>query len=208
MRNIVAIILLLTSFALSAQNKPVANVDEFKHRLANEAKNIKSIESRFVQNKYLEVFDEQVKSTGTFRYQESDKISFAYDKPVDYLMVINGGRIKIEADGKKSTMNLGSNQMANGIQSMMVACVTGQLDAIESDYTVNYFENDKFYSVEIEPKKAAIKSYISNIKIELNRVTMMVETLRLTEQGNNYTEYQFQNPKYNVTFGQSQFSVE
>lgn len=207
MKNITAIILLLVSFSSMAQ-KPVANVDDFKHKLATEAKNIKSIESRFVQDKYLEVFDEVVKSSGTFRYQESDKISFAYDKPVDYLMVINGGRIKIEADGKKSTMNLGTNQMANGIQSMMVACVTGQLDAIESDYTVSYFENEKCYLVDIEPKKAAIKSYISNIKIELNRTTMMVETLRLTEQGNNYTEYHFQNPKYNVTFSQSQFSVE
>ena len=89
--------------------KKMVQKTEFENRLAKEAQTVKSIESDFTQVKYLDVFDEKVTSKGKFYYQKSNKICMEYFRPMDYLIVINGSKLKIVSDGKKSIMNLSSN---------------------------------------------------------------------------------------------------
>ena len=43
------------------------------------------------------------------------------------LIVINGGRLKIVADGKKSVMQLNTNKMMHEMQDMITACMVGDL---------------------------------------------------------------------------------
>lgn len=80
--------------------KKMVQKTEFENRLAKEAQTVKSIESDFTQVKYLDVFDEKVTSKGKFYYQKSNKICMEYFRPMNYLIVINGSKLKIVSDGK------------------------------------------------------------------------------------------------------------
>jgi len=102
--------------------KKMAQKTEFESRLAKEAQTVESIESDFTQVKYLDVFDEKVTSKGKFYYQKTHKICMEYFRPMDYLIVINGSKLKIVSDGKKSIMNLSSNKMMAQMQDMLTAC--------------------------------------------------------------------------------------
>ena len=101
--------------------KKMVQKTEFENRLAKEAQTVESIESDFTQVKYLDVFDEKVTSKGKFYYQKSNKICMEYFRPMDYLIVINGSKLKIVSDGKKSIMNLSSNKMMAQMQDMLTA---------------------------------------------------------------------------------------
>lgn len=180
---------------------------DFEDRLARESQAIHSIESEFTQVKYLDILDEKVISKGKFYYQKSDKICMDYSKPVNYLIVINGSRLKIVADGKKTVMNLSANKMMNQMQDMITACMAGNLTKMSSDYKLEYFENASCYLVKITPVSKAIQAYISGIEIHLDKKDMSVCKLRLSETPANYTEYEFYNKRFNALKDETKFSV-
>ena len=161
--------------------KKMAQKTEFESRLAKEAQTVESIESDFTQVKYLDVFDEKVTSKGKFYYQKSNKICMEYFRPMDYLIVINGSKLKIVSDGKKSIMNLSSNKMMAQMQDMLTACMIGDLSKMSSNYLLEYFEDARYYLVKIKPTNKAVQAYIAGIEIYLDKKDMSVHKLRLSE---------------------------
>lgn len=205
----IAIHLLCLLFATigHAQMRPMSNPDQFNKRLAAEAQTLQSIESDFIQQKYLDVFDEKVTSRGRFYYKKENKICLQYSRPLNYLIVINNARLKIVSDGKKSIMNLSSNKMMNQMQDMLTACMVGDLSKLSSNYQLSYFEDSQYYLVRIKPTNKAIQAYIAEMEIHLDKTDMSVCRLRLSETATNYTEYEFLNKKFNALTDENVFSV-
>lgn len=201
--------LFISLFAITgyAQMRTMSNMDEFNRKLAAEAQNLQSIESEFIQQKYLDVFDEKVTSKGKFYYKKENKICMEYSQPLNYLIVINNAKLKIVSDGKKSIMNLSSNKMMNQMQDMLTACMVGDLSKLSSSYQLSYFEDSKYYLVKIRPTSPAIQAYIHEMEIYLDKKDMSVYRLRLSETATNYTEYEFRNKKFNTLTDEKVFSV-
>lgn len=210
MRTLLTYLLLsiLSIAAAQAQAmKKLVNLQEFESKLAKEAQTVASIESDFTQVKYLDVFDEKVTSKGKFYYQKSNKIRMEYFHPMDYLIVINGSKLKVISDGKKSIMNLSSNKMMNQMQDMLTACMVGDLSKMSSSYQLTYFEDVRYYLVKIKPTNKAIQAYITGIDIYLDKKDMSVYKLRLSETATNYTEYEFYNKKFNSLKNEEKFEI-
>lgn len=187
--------------------KKLVNLQEFESKLAKEAQTVASIESDFTQVKYLDVFDEKVTSKGKFYYRKSNKIRMEYFRPMDYLIVINGNKLKVVSDGKKSLMNLSSNKMMNQMQDMLTACMVGDLSKMASSYQLAYFEDARYYLVRIQPTNKSVQAYISGIEIYLDKKDMSVCKLRLSETAANYTEYEFYNKKFNSLKNEEKFEI-
>lgn len=210
MRILLTYLLLSTLSIAAAQAqamKKLVNLQEFESKLAKEAQTVASIESDFTQVKYLDVFDEKVTSKGKFYYQKSNKIRMEYFHPMDYLIVINGSKLKVISDGKKSIMNLSSNKMMNQMQDMLTACMVGDLSKMSSSYQLTYFEDVRYYLVKIKPTNKAIQAYITGIDIYLDKKDMSVYKLRLSETATNYTEYEFYNKKFNSLKNEEKFEI-
>lgn len=147
MRTLVTYTLLIFLSVVSAHAqgmKKLTQLQDFEKRLAEEAQTVQSIESDFTQVKYLDIFDEKVTSKGKFYYQKSNKICMEYFRPMDYLIVINGSKLKIVSDGKKTIMNLSANKMMGQMQDMLTACMIGDLSKMSSNYQLAYFEDAQF----------------------------------------------------------------
>lgn len=210
MKTILIAILIVANipYCVYAQSmKKLVQTKDFENRLAKEAQTIQSIESDFTQVKYLDILDEKVTSKGKFYYQKSGKIRMEYAQPINYLIVINGARLKIVADGKKSTMTLNANKMMNQMQDMLTACMIGDLSKMTSDYKLEYFENAQYFIISIKPVNKAIQAYITGIEIYLDKKDMSVYKLRLSETATNYTEYEFYNKRFNALKDETKFSV-
>lgn len=210
MRTILIALLIIANipYCIYAQNmKKLVQTKDFENRLAKEAQTIQSIESDFTQVKYLDILDEKVTSKGKFYYQKSGKICMEYAQPINYLIVINGARLKIVADGKKSIMTLSANKMMNQMQDMLTACMVGDLSKMTTDYKLEYFENPQHYIIRIKPVNKAIQAYITGIEIYLDKKDMSVYKLRLSETATNYTEYEFYNKRFNALKDETKFSV-
>lgn len=208
MKAIHTLLLLLIASSLSAQQmKKLSNLQEFDKRLLQEAQTVESIESDFTQVKYLDVFDEKVTSKGKFYYRKSNQICMEYARPLNYLIVINGAKLKIVSDGKKSIMNLATNKMMAQMQDMLTACMVGDLSKMAPHYQLDYFEDSQHYLVKIKPVNKAVQAYIAGIQIYLDKRDMSVSKLRLSETETNYTEYEFANKQFNSLKDEARFAV-
>lgn len=187
--------------------KPLHDLETFNRKLLTASASTESIESAFTQVKFLDVLNERIVSKGTFYFKKNDKICMDYHSPINYLMIINGSKIKIVADGKKSLMNLKSNKMMNEVQTMMTACMIGDLSKMSANYQLEYFEDATHYLVKIRPLSKAVQAYIKLIQIKLNKKEMSVDTLRISETATNYTEYTFTNKKFNTLKDDKKFNV-
>lgn len=208
MKATYTLLFLLWIHSLSAQQmKKVDHLQAFEKRLSQEAQTVQSIESDFMQVKYLDVFDEKVTSKGKFYYQKSNQICMEYAKPLNYLIVINGTKLKVVSDGKKSIMNLTTNKMMTQMQDMLTACMVGDLAKMAPNYQLEYFEDSRHYLVKVKPISKAVQAYIVGIEIYLDKKDMSVHKLRLSETATNYTEYEFSNKKFNSLKDEARFAV-
>lgn len=203
--------LLLTFVAVSSlqaqQMRKINQMQEFDKRLSQETQTLQSIESDFSQTKYLDVLDEKVKSKGKFYYKKSNKIRMEYTSPINYLIVINGSKLKIVSDGKKNIMNVNSNKMMNEVQNMLTACTVGDLSKMSANYRLEYFEDAKSYLVKIKPISKTLQAYITSIQIYLDKKDMSVYKMILSETATNYTEYEFYNKKFNSLKNEAIFAI-
>ena len=209
MRHLLTFIVFATTvLSAAAQTTDIADMQQFETRLKETADKLTSIESDFVQVKHLDMFDEDVVSKGKFYYQKNNKISLDYSQPLSYLIVINGGRLKIVADGKKSIMQLSTNKMMNEMQDMITACMVGDLNRMNGSYNLKYQEDNNQYIVSITPRSKQVKEYVSAIEIRLSKADMSVDQLRMYENEADYTDYKFSNKRFNQLKDESRFSIE
>lgn len=190
-----------------AQMKKVTDQTTLKSKLEQVASNLKSIESDFTQIKHLDVFNEDITSKGKFYYKHNDKICLNYAQPNNYLIVINGEKIKTVSEGKKNVMNLKSNKVMKEMRSMLAACMSGNISEM-NDYNTEFFEDAKNYLIKVKPTNKSIQSYISGFDIYMDKKDLSVSKLRIQENGKNYTDYLFINKKFNTLIDDKKFSVQ
>lgn len=187
--------------------KPLVSISDFQEKLKKEAVGVSSIESDFTQEKFLDVFNEKIVSKGRFYYRKENKIRMDYTSPVSYQMIINGEKLKIVSEGKSNVVNLGSNQMMKEMKGMLSACMVGDLSSVTSAYKLDYYESPSLYVVKIRPVLKALQAYISEIVISIEKESLSVQTLRLSENAKDYTEYHFTNRKYNTLASDEKFII-
>lgn len=202
-------ILFISFCSLQAQEEwqPLASVSAFQEQLKKEAAAIKSIESDFTQEKYMDVFEEKVVSQGRFYYQKENKIRMDYTRPLDYRIIINGTKLKMVSEEKSSIVNLGSNPLMNEMKGMLSACMIGDLQSIGASYQLEYFETPATYIVRVRPVSKSVQAYIRQIIITFDKKDLSVQKLRLAENTNDYTEYWFSGKKYNTLPNDEKFII-
>lgn len=180
---------------------------EFNRRLTETAGKIQSIECDFIQGKYLDVFAEKVISKGKFYFRKASKVCLAYTEPIDYLMVVNEDKLKIVSGGKTTVADLGANQSMEGMNTLLAACMTGDLSLLGQGYRMEYFQRPDAYLVRIIPLNQGVKAYLSEMAVYFDKKDMAVSKLRLSENAADYTEYEFINRKFNTLTDDSKFMV-
>jgi outer membrane lipoprotein-sorting protein len=202
-------IFLLVSIRIAAQGDFIAitAAEKFKQELKTESAQLTGIESIFTQTKYIGLLSEKIVSSGKFYYKKPDKICMDYSSPVKYLMVINGNKIKINSDEKNNVYDLTANKMMSQTQTLISACMTGNLEKLSSAYELSFKENKTLYWVQVLPQ-GSVKSYLKSIDIYLDKNDFSVHQLKITETSDDYTEYTFTGKKKNPPIPDAKFSIK
>lgn len=206
-KNYLLLICLCGVMSLSAQLKPLVTVSEFQEKLKQQAEGISSIESDFIQEKYLSVFEDKIESTGRFYYREENQIRMDYFTPLSYEITINDQKLRMVSEGKAQVVDLGSNKMMKGMKTMISASMVGDLKGMEQDYKLTYFEDPLSYVVKIQPLSESVRAYIHEIGITFRKDNLAVSVLRLSETEQDYTEFHFKNQRYNTLKTDEKFLI-
>ena len=209
MKTIITLIL-CGCFCISAwtqeQFRVMSSSTEFLQQLSVESSTLETIQSDFTQTKYMEMLSEKIVSKGKFYYKKEGKIRMDYSSPIKYLLIINDKKIKIVSDGKTSIFDTKNNKMMEQMNTLISACMTGNLGKLSSAYTFEYKENATHYWIQVQPK-GSVKSYMKHIDIYLDKKDLSVQRLRLTEASSDYTEYLFSNKQQNVKIDDAEFRI-
>lgn len=211
MNKIIIIIFVLFGLSVFGQApagfKPIKDTTAFKHKMQEQSKLINSIESDFTQEKYLSVMSEKIISKGHFMFKKQNMLRWEYNQPYNYTIAINKDKMFIKDKGKVSKYDINSNKMFKSINEMMVSTVNGTL-LNSKDYKTSYFENDKYYLLELIPIQKGAKDFLKAIHLYIDKTDYSVVKVKMIEPGDDYTLIEFANRKTNQPIGDEKFIVK
>ncbi len=199
--------LCMANAALGQSWQKMESQETFNRRLNEVAANTHSIACDFIQEKYLDVFAEKILSKGKFYFRKENKIALCYTQPLDYLIVINGQKLKIVSEGKANVVDVGSNKMMDGMNRLLAACMTGNLNLLQEGYQMDFLEDSVYYLVRIRPQQKDLQFYMREMALWFDKKDMAVVRLRLSENESDYTEYRFLNRQFNTLHDDEKFTI-
>ncbi|MEZ4947959.1 MAG: outer membrane lipoprotein carrier protein LolA [Saprospiraceae bacterium] len=178
----------------------------FRNKIEKITNETQTIQCDFVQEKSLSFLNEKMVSKGKFYFKQTDKIRWEYDSPFSYIIVLNGGKLLIDDEGKKNEMDLSNNQTFKEINGLLSKTLQGDIFQKDDRFSKEVFENNAFVMVKLQPLTEAFKAYITEIKVFFDKKDMMVAKVEMVE-GEDLTKIMFENRKINTNLPQNLFQV-
>jgi len=198
----------LTAFAqVPTGFKSLKDTTSFKQKMQEQSKLITSMESNFIQEKYLSVMSEKIITKGHFYFKKVNMLRWEYTDPYKYVIAINKDKMFIKDNNKITKYDINSNKMFKSINEMMVNTVQGNL-LNNKDYKAAFYENEKNYLVELSPVQKAAKDFLKNIYLFIDKTDYAVVKVKLTEPGDDYTTIDFTDRKTNQLIADEKFTVK
>jgi len=196
------------SFAQVPPNfKPVKDTMLFKQKMEAQSKLVNTIESDFIQEKYLSVMSEKIISKGHFCFKKVNMLRWEYNDPYKYIIAINKDKMFIKDNGKVTKYDINSNKMFKSINEMMMNTVQGNL-LNNKDYKAKYYETDKQYLLELSPVQKGAKDFLKVIQLYIDKSDYAVVKVKMIEPGDDYTSIDFTNHKNNQPIEDERFVVK
>ncbi len=211
MRNVLSgALLLCSSFVVTAQPKgyqQLKDVNAFQQSLAKSNAAKQTITSDFTQIKNLSLLSEKIKSKGKFYFKKEDKVRIEYTAPYAYLVVMNGGQLTIKDEQKTSKINTKNSKLMQSVNRIIIDCMRGTVFQ-NSDFKVSAYENGQNYLLSLSPVTDAMKKMFKQVDVHMEKKTLDVDRLTMTETGGDYTDMDFSNTQHNAALNEAIFKVK
>lgn len=195
-------------FAQEDEFRQVQDISKTQKGLLKLSENVKTIHSKFIQEKHLSFLSENIISKGEFYFKSPNQLRWEYSEPFTYIIVFNSKNIYIKDEKKLSTFDTESNKMFSEINNMMIGTIQGNLFTDSERFDVKYFENTNQYLLELDPKLPEMKSMLKTIKIYIDKSDVSVAKIKMIESSDDYTSIDFTNRKLNQPINDDKFNIQ
>ncbi|WP_434058002.1 LolA family protein [Empedobacter falsenii] len=203
------IFILFTFFHLTifAQESKMSNteIENFKKDIIADSKKIQTLTADFTQYKVMSFLDKPIVSKGKLYLQNPKAMRWNYIQPIDYNVIFNNGKIYINDEGKKSSVDLQGNKKFEKLNQLIVGSVSGNLFDT-NDFVITYVKTDKSRIAKLQPKIKDVKKYIKEIQLTFYSGQSTVTEVKLIEPSDDYTKILFTNKSLNKTINASVFN--
>ena len=211
MRKIILVLfILMYGFTVQAQlagYTPVTDIAKFKDQFEAIAKKTETIKSDFTQEKNLSMLSEKIVSKGKFWFKKDNLLRMEYNKPFEYLMILNKDNMYIKDGQKESRVSTKSNKLFQQINKITVDCVQGTVFS-NPDFVTKVYENKGTYIVEMSPVGKALKEFFKTIDVIINKDDYEVSTIQMNENSGDNTIIHFTNRELNTPIPDAIFAVK
>ncbi|MFN3405240.1 MAG: outer membrane lipoprotein carrier protein LolA [Cytophagaceae bacterium] len=194
-------------FAQPPGFKVLTDTAGFRSSLAAAAKEIKTIESDFVQEKNLSVLSEKIISKGHFIFKKENKLRWEYNHPFKYLIVMNNNKVLIKDENKENKYDMKSNKLFQEINSLMINSVQGNI-LNNKDYKPAFFYNDNYFLVQLFPQNKNLKGFLQSIDLYFDKKDLSVTKIIMAEPSGDYTNITFSAKKFNGEIADEKFNIK
>ncbi len=195
------------SLAIFAQESKMTNteIENFKKDVIADSKKIETLTADFTQYKVMSFLDKPIVSKGKLYLKNPKSMRWNYSQPIDYNVIFNNGKIYINDEGKKSSVDLQGNKKFEKLNQLIVGSVSGNLFDT-NDFVISYAKTDKSRIAKLQPKMKDVKKYIKEIQLTFYSGQSTVTEVKLIEPSNDYTKILFTNKSLNKTINASVFT--
>lgn len=201
------LILALPFVAFSQTYKSVKDTTSLKLKIESMSKTTQSIESDFTQEKNLSALSEKITSKGHFTFKKDNLLRWEYSSPTKYLIVINKEKILIRDEKKTTKYDMNSNKVFKEINDIMLSCVQGTIFR-SSKFKTAYYENEKFYKLELTPLAKNMKETFKKINLYFDKTVTSVAKMEMIEVNEDVTSIDFSNKKLNAPVADNIFIIK
>jgi outer membrane lipoprotein-sorting protein len=201
------VLVLFPIITFSQSFKSVKDTSLLKQKIASMSKATSSIESDFIQEKNLSMLSEKIISKGHFVFKKENLLRWEYMSPSKYLIVINKDKIVIKDEKKTTKYDMNSNKVFREINDIMLSCVQGTIFK-SNKFKTSYFENEKFYKLELIPQEKNMKETFKKINLYFDKSVTSVAKMEMIEKNEDLTSLDFINKKLNAPIAETIFIVK
>ncbi len=194
--SILLFILVINLFAQVNNEIPIKDPTAIIEQVNLRSQKTTSITALFIQEKKMSFMEETLTSSGKFYLQNEDLLRWEYTQPFSYAIILNGERIGIVDEGKRSDFDLNSNRMFMEISNVMTGMVNGTL--LKSDqFEASWFEAGNSYKVKLAPGNAMMQEYLTLVELKLSKTDYSVDEVKMFEKSGDFTRIIFTEKRFN-----------
>ena len=203
----IIIFLFIPFLSFSQSYKMVKDTLLLKQKIESMSKSTTSIESDFTQEKNLSMLSEKIISKGHFVFKKENLLRWEYNSPSKYLIVINKEKVVIKDEKKTTKYDMNSNKVFKEINDIMLSCVQGTIFK-SNKFKTSYFENEKFYKLELLPQVKNMKETFKKINLYFDKTVTSVAKIEMIEGNEDLTLLDFTNKKINAPVVENIFIIK
>jgi outer membrane lipoprotein-sorting protein len=181
-----------------------ASADSFE-QLRKDSANIKTIQARFVQKKFMKILTKPLISEGGFYYVAPDSFRWEYVKPLRSVVVAYKGdtRRYIVSGGKMIEDKTGGMQAMKIVLGEVTGWMSGKFDQNPS-FAATLKEGINT-QITLTPVGKSMSGMIEKIEITVSKKAAAVKSVKIIENANAYTQIDFTNVEINKGINGSVF---
>jgi outer membrane lipoprotein-sorting protein len=202
--NLYIFVCIITGIFLVLGSLNYARANDFE-QLRKESANIKTIQAHFVQKKSLKILSKPLISEGRFYYAAPDSFRWEYFKPLRNIVIANKNNTKryIASGGKMVEDKTGGAQAMKIVLNEVAGWMSGKFNQNPSfAATINEGINTK---ITLTPTEKSMTGMIEKIEIILSKKSATVQSVKIIESTNNFTQINFDNVEINQAINPSAF---
>lgn len=207
MKTKIFILFVFFNLTIFAQENKMSNseIEKFKKDIVSDSKKIQTLTADFTQYKVMSFLDKPIVSKGKLYLQNPKAMRWNYTQPIDYNVIFNNGKIYINDEGKKSSVDVQGNKKFEKLNQLIVGSVSGNLFDT-NDFIITFSKTDKARIAKLQPKLKDVKKYIKEIQLTFYSGQSTVTEVKLIEPSDDYTKILFTNKSLNQTINASVFN--
>ncbi len=132
-------------------------------------------------------------------------MKWEYTSPYKYSVIFKDDKLFIDDEGDKSKIDIGSNKMFKGLNSLITNSVKGNMFD-DNAFDISYFKVDDFYLVKFIPKDENMLQFIAKFELKFDIKTSDVTEVKMMEPSEDYTKIVFKNKTRNTTLDEAVFN--
>lgn len=187
------------------QKMSESEIASFKQSVSAMAKKIKTLSTDFVQYKHMDFLSKDIETSGKMIFKEPNTLLWQYKKPYSYSIVFKNGKILINDEGKKSSIDVGNSKLFAKINKLIVGSVSGDLFD-DKEFSISYFKNKGQNISKFIPKDGTLKKYIKQIELTFDKEDATVVQVKLIESSADFTRIVMKNKIINAKIDEASFT--
>jgi outer membrane lipoprotein carrier protein len=167
--------------------------------IAKVAKNIKSISSKFTQEKHMKILVKPLISEGRFFFSAPKSLRWEYISPVKSILLMDNGKGKSYIQGKNGIVE-DTRAKAQAMEIVMQEITSWLNGRFHDDPNFGAeLVKDKTDKIILTPKDKSLSDIISSIELQISRTEGMIKSVKISESRDSYTLLLFKEVEHNKT---------